>query len=140
MQRKHAYMGLAIDYISCSIFIIPVFFQARYDDISGECKGEYYYPSDGFRHFMAFYGVWWFLVEYSLPVAIFVILYTKIVMSLRKRKNRHNEAEQELKVQTGNNETLSTAERQLTRMAIYVTIVFITVSYTHLTLPTNREV
>ena len=125
MRPKHAYIGLAINYISCSIFIIPCYFQARYDYISGECKGEYYYPSDGFWHFMAFYGVWWFVVEYSIQVAIFVILYTKIVMSLRKRTKRHDEAEKELGLQTRNNEALSTAERQLTRMAIYVTIVFV---------------
>ena len=67
---------------------------------------------------MSFYGIFWFCIAYAIPAGLFIILYTKIIFTLRKRQQVLEEVNQSSRV-------LDAAERQLTKAAIIVTIVFI---------------
>ena len=94
---------------------------------------EYYFESTDFSTMMAHYGIFWFVAEYALPTAFFIVLYARVVWVLRRQTRKLSDAKHVIKaggrrnaiggIQTKCN--VSVAEEQLTRTAIVVTIFFI---------------
>ena len=105
-------------YIINTIIFIPAYLQTKYDEKTGECHGKYYFRTEAFKHFMSFIGVVYFCVLYAFPAVSFIVLYTKIVITIRRRQKAMREVSQPSRI-------VDTAEQQLTRTAIAVTIVFI---------------
>ena len=146
--RKHRnkrlgemYKVFILLYLLSMIFLIPAFFQIKYDPpingtmsngtnhmqyTTGKClAGEFYFENKAFKRFMGFYGIFWLFIVYAIPIALFIFLYSKVIISLRKRKkdiakrasiggNEYNSS----------NEVLESANQQITRTAIIVTISF----------------
>ena len=105
-------------YICSIIFLAPAYLQVKYDKISCECLSKYYFDTDFFDKFMYGFAIFWFFVVYVIPIICFIVLYTKIVWTLRQRMRSLEEMQQESRI-------LDIANQQLTRTAMAVAIVFI---------------
>ena len=116
IKPRHIYIALLIMYIVSFILVLPpCSLQTRYDEKLGACLGEYYFDSHIYKGFMAFFGIFWFVMGYSVPIIIFITLYTKIVLTIRQRQETQKANGQRI---------LETADRYLTRTAIAVSVVF----------------
>jgi hypothetical protein len=115
---KHIYTAFTMMYIFSVILLGPAYLQVRYDEESGKCLNEYVFCSKSFETFMSSFAVFWFFVVYAIPIVVFIVLYTKIILNLRERQRNLGEANQRSLI-------LEIADQQLTRMAIAVTIVFV---------------
>ena len=118
MRPKQIYIIISLMYISSVIIFIPAYLQTKYDKKTGECYGKYYFGTQAFKYFMSFVGLLYFCSLYAFPAISFIVLYTKIVITLRRRQKAVKNASQRSRI-------VDSAEQQLTRTAIAVTIVFI---------------
>ena len=116
IKTRHVYASLVIMVIASCIWVLPpCSLQTKYEEQSGECHSHYYFDSEVFEDFMAFFGIFWFVMGYSVPIILFITLYTKIILTLRQRQE----------TQRANGQCiLETADRYLTRTAIAVSVVF----------------
>ena len=118
MRGKQIYAALMSMYAICILLRIPGCLQVRYDAESEKCLAKYYYDTDSFKNFMSFFGCSNFCIFYAFPALSLVMLYAKIIASLRGRQQALEEINQRSHV-------FDTAEHQLTKSGLIVTIVFI---------------
>ena len=118
MRPNHIYLVLIVMFLFNIIIYIPAYLQTKYDEKTGECYGKYYFDTKAFTYFMSFIGLLYFGLLYAFPAASFIVLYTKIVITLRRRHKL-------IKNMCQPSSIVDNAEQQLTRTAIAVTIVFI---------------
>ena len=118
IRPSHTHIVFFIMYIFSVLLLGPAYLQVRYDKEAGLCVYEYYFQTDLFKKVMSDYVIFWFLIVYAIPIAIFLILYAKIIWTLRKRN-------QSLRQMYQRSPILETSNQQLTRMVIVVEIVFI---------------
>ena len=118
IRPTHVYIVFALMYVLSVIFLGPAYVQVKYDKNSTRCLNEFYFPSESFGSFMSYFSIFWFFIVYAVPVAIFIGLYSKTLVTLRIRQKKFKEANQESHV-------LKVADQQLTRTAIAVAVVFV---------------
>ena len=98
---------------------VPIYLQSKYVvEDTGKCLAKYYFDTDFFKKFMFGYAIFCFLIGYLIPVAFFVVLYTKIVWTIRQRRRSLGKFQQQLRI-------LKLADQNLTRTGMAVAIVFI---------------
>ena len=110
--KKCLYPTFVIIQILSIIFLCPTFYMVQYDEQNTTCSLD---PFPKFEDYLVYYSVWWFLIGYLLPVAYCIGLYTKIILTLKKRQEEMG----------GENQILKIADKQLTKTAMAVTGVFI---------------
>ena len=116
---KHIYTALVIMYIVISILMFPVnVLQTRYDDDTGKCLSEYYFDTKAYSDFMSGFGTFVFVTGYAIPMSLFITLYTKAILTIRKRLVKPPS------VTFQPSSILNKANLQLTTTAIAVSIVF----------------
>ena len=118
MRPNHIYLVLIVMLFFNIIVYIPAYLQTKYDEETGECYGKYYFDTKSFAYFMSFIGLLYFGLLYAFPAASFIVIYTKIVITLRRRHKLIKNMCQPSRI-------VDNAEQQLTRTAIAVTVVFI---------------
>jgi hypothetical protein len=119
IQPKHIYIALVIMYIVVSIILLPGnVLQTRYDDDTGKCLSEYSIDAKAFSDFMSGFGTFLFVIDYALPISLFITLYTKTILTIRQRLANP------LSLTCQPSRILDKANLQLTRTAVAVTIVF----------------
>ena len=119
IQPKHTYIAFIIMYFFSVFLLIPAYLQVRYDREEGKCLYEYYFQTDFYDGFMSDFVIFWFMIVYAIPITIFLVLYTKIILTLRKRQQSQvGELYQRSPI-------LETANQQMTRMVVVVEVVFI---------------
>lgn len=119
IQPKHTYIAFPIMYFFSVFFLIPAYLQVRYDKEEGKCLYEYYFQTDFYNKFMSDFVIFWFMMVYAIPITIFLVLYTKIILTLRKRQQSQvGELYQPSPI-------LETANQQMTKMVVVVEVVFI---------------
>ena len=72
-------------YLICTFMTSPSFFQTYFEN--GKCISGNFFPGEHLKRIVAAYGFYWFFLAYSLPVALFFILYGKIQYTLKKKKS-----------------------------------------------------
>ena len=134
-------------YTVAVIVLLPAYFQVKYDYCCGKCFNELYFDTDGFEQFFSFYGIFWFIAVYAVPIGILVALFTKIKRKLRSAHQTLEEAFEEAEMQPINgppkeenennvrvrvsvasqrrNQNFRQIENQITNSAIAVCIVFV---------------
>ena len=90
----------------------PAFTLRRYDSAENQCLDKLLF--DNIENLIMGLGIHWFFVVYAIPIAIFIALYSKTLLTLRQKR----EANQESHI-------LKLADQQMTRTAIAVAVVFI---------------
>ena len=125
IQQHHIYIACVAIYLSSVVFTIPCYFQSRYDFDAEKCSDQYYFLTDSFDYLMAHYGIFWFVMEYAIPTACFIVLYAKVLWDIRKHKKVMKEVRHLSKQKKNDKCTLTLADRQLTTTSIIVTTVFI---------------
>ena len=137
MRLREMYKWLILMYSICFFFLIPAFFQIRYgyDPESNDttCEqnqtkrclaGEYYFENEHFERFMGFYGTFWWLICYAIPVGLFIFLYSKVIISLKKRREDNARMSRGADGYRSGSKVLKAANEQITRTAIIVTLAF----------------
>ena len=66
---------------------------------------------------MSGYAIFCFFILYAIPITFFIVMYTKIVWTLRQRRRLLDEMQQQSRI-------LDIADHQLTRTGLVVAIVF----------------
>ena len=122
LQQNVVYKSLAAMYLFSVICLIPAYLQVKYDRYYGKCVWSYYIDGDVFKCFMMFYGVFWFFVVYAVPIGILIILYTKIILKLRERRNKKIST---MSQQRQEPSIIDLAHRQITKTAVAIAIVYI---------------
>ena len=112
--RKCLYPTFVIIQILSIFFLCPTFFMVSYHEQNTTCNLTQPYTPD-FRSYMIPYSIWWFFIGYVIPVAICIGLYTKIILTLKKRQEEMG----------GTNRILKIADKQMTKTAGAVATVFI---------------
>ena len=122
--RKCLYPTFVIIQILSIFFLFPTFFMVSYHEQNttylnihyeqNTCNlTQHYTPK--VKHYMIPYAIWWFFIGYVIPVAICIGLYTKIILTLKKRQEQMG----------GTNKILKIADKQMTKTAGAVATVFI---------------
>ena len=104
---------LASMYVVNIVFMFPSYIQVRFED--GLCISEYLIPGKLVKDFYYAYSIVSLFGLYLLPAIAFVVLYGRIVASLRRRKNA---------TPVGTSKVLKTVQSAITKTAIVVTAVF----------------
>ena len=86
IRPKHTYVAFVFMYFFSVFFLIPAYLQVRYDRLKGKCLHEYYIQTEFYCRFMSDFVIFWFLIVYAIPITVFLVLYTKMILTLRKRK------------------------------------------------------
>jgi len=86
-------------YTIAVIFLLPAYFQVKYDHCCGKCLNEYYFDTDEFAQFFSFYGIFWFITVYAVPIGILVALFIKIKSKLRSTHQTLGEVFEEAEMQ-----------------------------------------
>ena len=74
---------------------------------------------------MGFYGIFWLFIAYAIPVGLFIYLYSKVIFSLRERRqNNVKHSSCGVAANKSGSKVLKAADQQITRTAIIVTIAF----------------
>ena len=83
---------------------------------NGTCVSEYAIEGEAGKKFFMFFAVWIFIIDYSLPTLLFIVLYGCIISVLCQR---HRDPD------LGVTNVVNLAMRRITCTAIAVTIIFI---------------
>ena len=108
-------------YLLSIICLLPANLQVKYDERSGQCQNTYYVQADEYRQFMQFYGVFWFFMVYAIPITILTVLYTNIILKLR----RLSQVPKTDVFQEESDKIFEVADRQITKPAVAIAIAFI---------------
>ena len=112
-------ISFAVMYTLSIIFLIPAYLFVKYDFQTGGCLDQYFIDGNGFRKFMSFYGIFWVLIVYAIPIVTLITLHTIMKLKLRERQKQIIENRRRQSV------VLDIADRQITKTAIIIAIVFI---------------
>lgn len=136
MRLREMYKWLIAMYSICFFFLVPAFFQIRYHPLTdytncnvttttGHCiAGEFYFDNPHFERFMGFYGIFWLIICYAIPVGLFIFLYSKIVICLREKRNDAVRRSVYTHEKGSGDKVLKKADQQITKTAIIVTVGF----------------
>ena len=106
-------------YVVVSTILLPGnLLQTRYDGDTSKCRSEYFFNEKAFTDFMSCFGTFLFVIDYALPIFLFITLYTKTILTIRQRQAKP------LSLTCQPSRILDKANIQLTRTAVVVTIVF----------------
>ena len=120
VSPTHLKIVIAIGYVPCICSAAPCV--ALVSFVNGQCVLGISLPPDLAYTFYYGYSIHWLFVAYIIPVALFVILYGRIILQLR----RHRKAI----ASTIESQALTKSTVRVTNCAITVTAVFIvTISY-----------
>ena len=86
-------------YTVAIIVLLPAYFQVKYEHCCGKCVNELYFDTDGFKKFFRFYGIFWFITVYAVPIGILVALFIKIKRKLRSAHQTLGEVFEEAEMQ-----------------------------------------
>ena len=124
IKEKTVYLITSGTFLTIIVMTIPLYFQVRYDqDDQGkwQClrgKDQFYFKTESFKNFMSVYATFWFLVIYVVPISLFVGLYTKVILTLRRRVEDQDQTQQSSRI-------LNKANRQMTKTGMAVAVVSI---------------
>lgn len=118
IRPSHVYIVFVLMYILSVIFLGPAYVQVKYNESTKECLNEFYFSSPSFASFMSYFSIFWFFIVYAVPIAIFIGLYTKTLITIRTRQQKFKDSNQDSHI-------LKLADKQLTRTAIAVAVVFV---------------
>ena len=121
IRPTHIYSAFLIMYSSFVIFTSPVWLPSRYDNTKRECLRSVTVTLNSSYTFELIYTVSVFFVQYAVPIAFFIVLYTKIILTLRQRQENLKE---NMGVSQGSR-LYDIANQQMTRTVIAVTIFFV---------------
>lgn len=125
LRQNVVYKAFAMMYLFSVICLLPAYLQVKYVKYygnSGSCLDVFYVNGEVFRNFMKFYGVFWFLIVYAIPIGFLITLYSKIILKLRQRtKSRRVSALH----QQHEPSIIDLAHRQITKTAVAIAIVFV---------------
>lgn len=116
-QVKYICRGFCGIYTLCFFFLVPAYFQVRYDENDGKCYDDYYYCSTKFDGLMKFFGGFWFFIAYALPIVIFISLYVLTICSIRGREKQQDNVIQKAVYRKAN--------KHITRTAVAIAICFV---------------
>ena len=114
---KYLCRGFCIIYALSFLFLIPEYFQVKYDETDGKCYDEYYFKTTGWCGAMKIHGVFWFIISYALPIIIFMSLYMVTVCKLRAHQREQSNVFR--------NAVYKRTNDHITRSAIAITICFV---------------
>ena len=115
-------------YLSGFIFLLPTYFFVTFEtksEGSNACLDKPYIKYNGF---WKFYGVFWFIILYAIPVALLLVLYAKIKIRLNDSRRCVCQFDDSSSVESGINairiRNFERADRQMTKTSITIGIVF----------------
>ena len=111
---KHLFIVFPFFWFFGFLFLGPAFTLKTYDKENQECLSEMLLSTTEWMTFLSYLAIILMFVVYVLPIAIFIGLYTKTLVTLRQKRETNKESH-----------ILKIADQQMTRTAIAVAIVFI---------------
>ena len=119
IKEKQIYLTISGTFLTIIVMTIPLYFQVRYDRETGQCMrggNQYYFKTDSFRRFMSVFATFWFFIIYVVPISLFVGLYSKVILTLRRRVQDQYKTQQCPRI-------LNEANKQITKTGIAVAVV-----------------
>ena len=119
IKEKQIYLATSGTFLIILIMTIPLYFQVSYDRKEGKCMrghNQLYFKTDSFRKFMSVYATFWFIIIYVVPISCFVGLYSKVILTLRRRVQDQGQTHQGSRI-------FSKANKQMTKTGIAVAVV-----------------
>ena len=119
IKEKQIYLATSGTFLIVLIMTIPLYFQVSYDRKEGKCMrghNHLYFKTDSFRKFMSVYATFWFIIIYVVPISCFVGLYSKVILTLRRRVQDQDQTHQSSRI-------FSKANKQMTKTGIAVAVV-----------------
>ena len=115
-------------YLSGLIFLLPAYFVVTFEtksEGSNACLDKPYIKYNGFWEF---YGIFWFIILYAIPVALLLVLYAKIKIRLNESRRCvyqfGDKSSIESDIYAIRIRNFETADRQMTKTAIAIAVVF----------------
>ena len=107
-------------YTIAVVFLLPAYFQVKYKRCCGKCYNDLYFDNEGFKQFFSFYGIFWFITVYAVPIGILVALFIKIKRKLRSTHQTLGEVFEEAEMQPINRQP---SEENATNVRVRVSVV-----------------
>ena len=116
-------------YLSGLISLLPAYFFLTFEtrsEGSNACLDKPYIKYNGFWEF---YGIFWFIILYAIPVALLLVLYAKIKIRLNDSRRCVCQFFDKRSIDSGiyaiRIRNFETADRQMTKTAIAIGVVFV---------------